>query len=164
MQLESARKHCSPLITVDDVKADEPEKGLTAEEREHLAGILRRIVNGRFDGNATHAATAMGISQSQFSQILKGKRTERSAGIPVLKRIRRFTGLSIDALLNLPPLQALVPPSAEGAPPPSGNEFHDAVRAALRAALAEIQRERDTPTEPPAPPKRKIDAPRPRRR
>jgi transcriptional regulator with XRE-family HTH domain len=81
------------------------ETGLTDEQKEHLCGVLRPIVNERFDGNATRAAKAMRLTQPQLSQILLGKKSARSAGVSALVRIRAFVGMSLDDLLGLPPLR-----------------------------------------------------------
>lgn len=152
--------HSGAWNIVLPVIAKEPEKGLTDDEKEHLARLLKRVRDTRFDGNATHMARALGIGQSQVSQILKGKRTDRSAGIPVLKRIRAFTGCTLDELIGLPPLKPLI---EESPPPPPVASAEELAYAIIRDAE---QRRSTPPTEPPRllPPKGPSDAPRPRRR
>lgn len=77
------------------------ESGLTDEQARHLAGVLRQHLERYESGVAM--ARAWGISQSQLSQLMGGHR--KGAGIAVLCRIRRHTGMSIDSLLGLPPLR-----------------------------------------------------------
>lgn len=137
---------------------DEPEKGLTDDEREHLATILRRVRDTRCEGNGTELARLIGVSQSQLSQILRGKKSQRSAGIPVLKRIRAFTGLTIDDLIGLRPLEPVVPDSR---PRPPSAAISQAERLAYEV-IAAAEAERRTPTVPP-PPEPDEDR-RPRRR
>lgn len=96
--------------------------GLDPKEARHLADVLRPIVDERFDGNATKAAKAIGIAQSHMSQILAAR--GRGAGIHVLKRIRAFTGLTIDDLLGLPPLR----PTAPSPGLPTGREIIEMLR------------------------------------
>ena len=117
-----------------------PEKGLTDEQKECLRGILQPIVDARFEGKAARAAKAMRISQPQLSMILLGKRSARSAGVPVLIRIRSFVGMTLDELLGLPPLHKVAAAPA--------NEFQARYKAALVELEEMLERQR-TPSEPP---------------
>lgn len=121
------------------------ETGLTDEQKEHLCGVLRPIVNERFGGNATQAAKAMRLTQPQLSQILLGKKSARSAGVSVLVRIRAFVGMSLDDLLGLPPLRATLEPVA-------GDQFTARYKAALAELEQVIERQRAVTTGPPPPP------------
>lgn len=159
--------HSDALNTVGAMPQREPEKGLTAEEKEHLAGVLRRLRDTRYDGNATEMAKALGIGQSQVSQILKGSRTDRSAGIPVLKRIRAFTGLTIDQLIGLPALEALVADAPSAPPPPPRGPLSPAEELAYAVLYGPRRSSAPPPSSvnpPLLPPKGTSDAPRHRRR
>jgi transcriptional regulator with XRE-family HTH domain len=124
------------MRSVVDVPAR--ETGLTDEQKEHLCGVLRPIVNERFGGNATQAAKAMRLTQPQLSQILLGKKSARSAGVSALVRIRAFVGMSLDDLLGLPPLRVVVEPTA------AGDEFTSRYKAALAELEQIIERQRTT--------------------
>jgi transcriptional regulator with XRE-family HTH domain len=136
------------------------ETGLTDEQKEHLCGVLRPIVNERFDGNATRAAKAMRLTQPQLSQILLGKKSARSAGVSALVRIRAFVGMSLDDLLGLPPLR----PATE-----APDDYTTRYKAALSELEQLIARGREVMTAPPvashAPPREPAPShPRARRR
>lgn len=159
--------HSAATHTLAVMSQREPEKGLTDDEKEHLCLVLTRIRDTRFEGNATAMAKALDIGQSQVSQILKGRRTDRSAGIPVLKRIRAFTGLSIDQLIGLPPLKPILEPEPEPIRPPPNTPLSPAEELAY-AVIAQGEARRRSESPPrllSAPPKKgSSDAPRPRRR
>lgn len=71
---------------------------------DHVAGILRPIINERFDGNTTAFAKALGVSQPQVSQIVKVGGGDRGIGIVVLIAIREYLGdITLDELLGLEP-------------------------------------------------------------
>lgn len=144
---------CEPRPTVTEAMGKEPEKGLTDAQKDHLCGVLRPVIDERFDGNATAAAKAMRIPQPQLSQILQGKRSARSAGIQVLVRIRAFMGMPIDDLLGLPAL----PWHATSTAPPKGDPD-------LRAYVREIIREERLSERPKKGPDTHAPPSRPRRR
>jgi transcriptional regulator with XRE-family HTH domain len=81
-------------------------KRLQRRHLDHLALILRPIVADKFEGKGARFARAIGVSQSQISQILRGGNADRGVGLPVLIAIQdylRKEGLSysIDELLDL---------------------------------------------------------------
>jgi transcriptional regulator with XRE-family HTH domain len=85
--------------------------GLSAAEADHLAKRVKAELLARWpdlagpDGiRTTRAAELTGVAQSLLSQILKGSKTNRRAGIRSLVRLRYTLGVSIDDLLGLKPL------------------------------------------------------------
>lgn len=142
---------------------------------EHLAKILRPIRdNDVFRGNATLLARAIGISQSQLSQVFKARKGngDRSIGIAALLAIRFYLrNITLDDMLGLPP-----PPDLQNV---SSSAIEDAVRrvigpeaAALReavkqahAALPPSQRsgasDRSSPTLPKKPKAKAKPKPKP---
>lgn len=92
------------LSTVDTLSCVASTKGLEASYRDHLAQVMREILDRDFGGVQRAAAAKIGINQSQISQILRGSSGGRSAGIVVLVRLREYTKRSIDDLLGLGPL------------------------------------------------------------
>lgn len=134
-------------------------KALERRYAEHLASVLKPIVEKDFENNQTRASRAMGIAQSHLSQILMSE----GAGIAVLIRIRAFTGMSIDQLLGLPPFRATVEPPPPPGPPglPDGTRVYELLKSAV-AAMEQHQSSIPPPVSPS--PKGTPDAPRPRRR
>lgn len=70
-------------------------KSLTAAQNEYLRGVVRRLVAGDFDGNASKAARAFGVTQSLVSEFLGGG---RGAGPKLVQGVADYTGQTIDAL------------------------------------------------------------------
>ena len=70
-------------------------KSLPDEQNERLRGIVRELVAREFQGNASHAARAFGVTQSLVSEFLAGA---RGAGPKLLGGIATHTGRSIDEL------------------------------------------------------------------
>lgn len=123
---------------------------------DHLAGLLRPIVAGEFHGNATAFARAVGISQSQMSQVLKGSKGDRGVGVGSLVALRNYLQMEIHEMLNLPPLRSASSKPAS-APP---NELQAAVEAAL---VSLVSQGRLSPPPTPAPPPQEPGHPRRRR-
>jgi len=78
------------------------KRRLPREQCEHFASILRGLVEAEFAGVQAHAAKALGWSCAHMSNLLQGE-PARGPGMHCLIAVRNYTGLSIDALLGLPP-------------------------------------------------------------
>lgn len=70
-------------------------KSLRDEQNERLRGIVRELVAKDFQGHATNAAKAFGVTQSLVSEFLGGG---RGAGPKLVNGIASYTGRSIDDL------------------------------------------------------------------
>lgn len=79
-------------------------KRVEARYVQHLARLVRELVDTEFDKNGTKAAKAIGISQGHVSQLARGIHGTRGPGLPALIALRAYMGKSIDELLGLPPL------------------------------------------------------------
>ena len=53
-------------------------KSLPSEHNERLRGVVRELVDGEFQGNASRAAKAFGVTQSLVSEFLAGARGANS--------------------------------------------------------------------------------------
>lgn len=62
--------------------------------------LLVALIETQFGGKQTTAAKALGVSQSHISGVISGR---TGPGMNLLVALRDWTGLSIDALLDLPP-------------------------------------------------------------
>lgn len=127
-------------------------KGMPQAQKEHLARILRRVVDERFDGNESAAARDMKIHQSQFNQIVRA--SGQGAGVLNLLRIRRYMQMTLDELLGIDesdPVRQRYVPSGAPAEDPSIAKIREAVRAELAAIRAEeaAMDEDDAPSTPP---------------
>jgi transcriptional regulator with XRE-family HTH domain len=76
-------------------------KSLSLEQNENLRRALKRLVDEEFEGIATRAAKALGVSQPLISGILDGS---KGAGPKVIQAIADYTGRSIDDLYGRPAL------------------------------------------------------------
>lgn len=93
-----------------------------------FSSVLREWMDERHGGNQTHAARALGVSQSHISAMLIGA---RGPGLNTLILMREQTGKSLDQMLGLPPLATPLPLVA--------TMDEAAVRRAVRAELESIQ-------------------------
>lgn len=123
---------------------------------DHLAKLLWKVVNERFEGNATWFAEKAGVSQSAIAQILKPGGGDRGVGIVVLLALRDYLGnVTLDEMLGLPPPRLSTLPPAPPAPSiapvaaVSDAKLQEAVEAALEAAL---ERRLGPVAVPPTPP------------
>lgn len=124
------------LRCVDTLSYVSATKGLEAAYRDHLARVMREILDRDFGGVQRAAAARIGINQSQISQILRGSSGGRSAGIVVLVRLREYTKRSIDDLLGLDPLG----PGGSAPPAPKDARTVEDRVAALERALMDLAR------------------------
>lgn len=81
-------------------------KAVSKQVQEAFGRVLTRWVNDTCDGNQTHAAKLLKVSQSHISAMMKG---DRGPGLNTLILMREKTGLSIDEMLGLglPPAEDL---------------------------------------------------------
>lgn len=115
-------------------------KKLDRKYAEHLAGLLRPIIEARFKGNQTAFAEHVGVSQSQISALLKVGGGDRSVGINVLIRLREYLQVSLDEMLGLPKLRkAAVAEVATVAV--AASELEEAVTRALARRFPEASPE-----------------------
>lgn len=70
-------------------------KALPGEQNERLREVVRNLVALEFQGNASKAAKAIGVSQSLLSEFLGGG---RGAGTKLVNALAAHTGRSIDDL------------------------------------------------------------------
>ncbi len=133
--LRSIRSTAIALATGSTVNDVSETKKLDRKYADHLAGVLRVILDERFDGNGTAFAEAVGVSQSQMSSILRKGGGDRSVGINVLIRLREYIGtMSLDEMLGLPKLRLQKePPSPPPAVQPS--EMEALLQQAVERAL-----------------------------
>lgn len=93
------------LIPVDTLACVASTKRLDPKYLAHLADVVKTVVERDFGGIQRGAAEKrLGISQSHISQLIRGEHGERGPGLPVLLKLREYTGMSLDALLGLPAL------------------------------------------------------------
>ena len=79
-------------------------KKLDRKYVDHVASILRPVLEEKFDGNHTAMAKALKVSQPQLSSVLKRGGGERGAGIVFLLAVREYLGdKTLDELLGLDP-------------------------------------------------------------
>lgn len=71
---------------------------------DHLAVVIRKVIDSRFGGVQRQAERELGISQSHISQILRGSKADRKCGLATLIKLREATGIPLDELLGLDPL------------------------------------------------------------
>jgi len=72
-------------------------KGLSEERMAAARKFLEDFVRTKFDGNASRAAESFHMSQSQFSEVLRGK---SGLGIKMLEAIADKAGTSIDRVIG----------------------------------------------------------------
>lgn len=93
------------LKCVDTLACVSGPKRLDPKYLAHLSGIVKKVIDRDFGGTQRGPAEkALGISQSHISQLIRGEHGERGPGLPVLLKLREYTGMSLDALLGLPPV------------------------------------------------------------
>jgi hypothetical protein len=79
-------------------------KKLDRKYVDHVASLLRPILDERFGGNHTAMAKAMKVSQPQLSAVLKKHGGDRGAGIVFLLAVRDYLGdRTLDEILGLEP-------------------------------------------------------------
>lgn len=92
------------LSGVDTLTCVASRKRVEDRYLDHLAMVVRGILDRDFGGKQRgQAEKKLGITQSHISQLMRGSRATRGPGIDSLLQLRKYSGLSLDALLGLPP-------------------------------------------------------------
>lgn len=112
-------------------------KSLTGAQNEHLRGVVRALVAGDFDGNASKAARAFGVTQSLVSEFLSGA---RGAGPKLVQGVADYTGSTIDALYGRSGTPAAQRPMALGRHPDWPAARAGALRRARTVRPEDIER------------------------
>jgi hypothetical protein len=115
-------------------------KSLTTAQNEHLRGVVRALVAGDFDGNASRAARAFGVTQSLVSEFLGGG---RGAGPKLVQGVADYTGASIDALYGRAGVPAVQRALAVGRHPEWPAARDGALQRARTVRPADIERVAD---------------------
>jgi hypothetical protein len=72
-------------------------KALDDEFNESVRAFIRDVRDKQFDGNQSALAEKLELSPSALSELLS---TRRGAGMKVLGRLSRLTGVKLDAIIN----------------------------------------------------------------
>lgn len=130
--------------SVPVVAAKKLSKRIPKPQAEAIARHVRDFIDREYGGVQRAAERGTGISQSHLSALMRPE-DRRGPGLSILIRLRSLLHMSIDDMLDLPPL------TPRTVAPPPQETIKDQVRAALLELVKESQRpEEEDPPEPPA--------------